>query len=285
MAPFHTRSRPHGHSCHPRARQHAQHCDHPAHAPVTPARASRHTRHPREGGDPVTPVCPHRTVGITGSRLALAVARLAGTSGVCFRARSHTGRPRARQHAQHCDHPAHAPVTPARASRHTRHPREGGDPVTPVCPHRTVGITGSRLALAVARLAGMTSGVCFRDRSHTGHPRARQHAQHCDHPAHAPVIPARASRHTRHPREGGDPVTPVCPHRTVGITGSRLALAVARLAGMTSGVCFRSRYPFPLNAPLIGFQKRPFGVLGQHSKTWSDLKSACLPPTPRPAAE
>ena len=173
----------------------------------------------------------------------------------------------------------------AQDDTHSGHPREGGDPVTPVCPHRTVGITGSRLALAVARLAGMTSGVCFRDRSHTGHPRARQHAQHCDHPAHAPVIPARASRHTRHPREGGDPVTPVCPHRTVGITGSRLALAVARLAGMTSGVCFRSRYPFPLNAPLIGFQKKPFGVLGQHSKTWSDLKSACLPPTPRPAAE
>jgi hypothetical protein len=36
---------------------------------------------------------------------------------------------------------------------------------------------------------------------------------------------------------------------------------------MTAGFCFRSRYPFPLNAPLIGFQKKPFGVLGKHNKT------------------
>src|SRR4029077_17297018 len=117
------------------------------------------------------------------------------------------------------------PVIPARASTHTRHPPEGGDPYS--ATHRGTAEYGSRLALAVARLAGMTAGFCFRARSHTGHPRARQHAQHCDHPPHAPSMPARASRHTRHPREGGDPVTPVCPRRTVGITGSRLALAVA----------------------------------------------------------
>jgi hypothetical protein len=54
---------------------------------------------------------------------------------------------------------------------------------------------------------------------------------------------------------------------------------------MTSGVCFRSRYPFPLNVPLIGFQKKPSGVLGQHNKTLERLKFACLAPTPRPAAE
>ena len=143
---------------------------------------------------------------------------------------------RSRPHGHSC-HP--------RACQHT-HPssprRRGSDTPRPIEGLRSMD---PGLALAVARLAGMTAGFCFRARSHTGHPRARQHAQHCDHPAHAPVMPARASRHTRHPREGGDPVTPVCPRRTVGITGSRLALAVARLAGMTSGFCFRSRYPFP----------------------------------------
>jgi hypothetical protein len=57
---------------------------------------------------------------------------------------------------------------------------------------------------------------------------------------------------------------------------------VARLAGMT-----HTHTAVPLSAERSSdrIPKKPFGVLGQHSKTWSDLKSVCLPPTPRPAAK
>jgi len=43
--------------------------------------------------------------------------------------------------------------------------------------------------------------------------------------------------------------------------------------------------PLPAERSSDRIPKKPFGVLGQHSKTWSDAKSACLPLTPRPAAE